>query len=69
MSVSAIRNLGFVACLVGAMAMLAGRYVHGAPSVLVSVGVGVIVFGWGLFAWSMLRRAAIARAALKDTRG
>lgn len=69
MTVDGIRNAGFIACLAGVIVMLTGRYLHGAPTVLVSVGVGVIVLGWGLFAWSMLRRAAMARAALKDTHG
>ena len=69
MTVVGMRNMGFVACLVGTIVMLTGRYVHGAPTVLASIGVGVIVLGWGLFAWSMLRRAARARAALRDTHG
>jgi hypothetical protein len=65
----AIRNAGFVACLVGVLVMLGGRFAHGAPAWLVSVGVGLIVLGWGLFAWSMVRRAAMARAVLKDSLG
>jgi hypothetical protein len=58
----ATRNAGFVACLVGAMAMITGRYTVGAPTWLVYVGVSAIVFGWGLFLLSMFRRAADARA-------
>jgi len=64
-----IRNSGFVACLVGVLVMVGGRFAHGAPAWLVSVGLGIVVFGWGLFAWSMVRRAATARAALKDSLG
>ena len=35
--------------------MVAGRFMHGVPSVLVYVGVSIIVFGWGLLALSMFR--------------
>ncbi len=63
------RNAGFVACLVGAMVMIAGRYAPGVPVWLTSVGVAVIVFGWGLFAWSMLKRAAFVRTHSIDVNG
>ena len=58
------RNAGFVACLVGALVMISGRYAAGAPSWLIYVGVSVIVFGWGLFLLSMIRRAADTRARM-----
>jgi hypothetical protein len=61
----ATRNAGFVACLAGALAMISGRYAAGAPSWLIYVGVSVIVFGWGLFLLSMVRRAADARARMR----
>ncbi len=51
-----IRNAGFVACLVGVLVMAGARFAHGVPPVFVSVGVGIIVLGWGLFALSALRR-------------
>jgi energy-coupling factor transporter transmembrane protein EcfT len=50
------RNAGFVACLIGVLAMLTGRFVAGAPVWLVYVGVSVIVFGWGLLALSIIKR-------------
>ncbi|HXU99629.1 MAG TPA: hypothetical protein VG166_03945 [Caulobacteraceae bacterium] len=56
------RNAGLVACLAGVLVMIAGRYLAGAPAWLVSVGVGIIVFGWGLFAYAFVRRIAMARA-------
>ena len=56
------RNLGLVACLVGVLVMVAGRYMAGAPIWLVSVGVGIVVFGWGLIAFAMWKRLAMARA-------
>ncbi len=60
----ATRNAGFIACLVGALVMISGRYAAGAPAWLVYVGVSTIVFGWGLFLLSMIRRAADARARI-----
>ena len=35
--------------------MVGGRFMHGAPSILIYVGVSIIVFGWGLLALSMFR--------------
>jgi hypothetical protein len=58
----AVRNAGFVASLIGALVMISGRYMAGAPSWLVYGGVSAIVFGWGMFFLSMWRRAADARA-------
>jgi len=49
------RNAGLVACLVGVLIMVAGRFMHGAPPVLIYIGVSVIVFGWGLLGLSMFR--------------
>ena len=49
------RNAGYVACLIGVLVMLTGRFVHGAPPLLIYVGVSVIVFGWGLLALSLFR--------------
>ncbi len=49
------RNAGLVACLIGVLVMVAGRFMHGVPTVLVYVGVSIIVFGWGLLALSMFR--------------
>lgn len=54
-------SLGYVCCLVGVMVMIAGRFMAGAPAWLTSVGVGVVVFGWGLLAYALTRRVAMAR--------
>ena len=56
------RNPGLVACLVGVLIMIAGRYMAGAPVWLVNVGVGVVVLGWGLIAFALWKRVAMARA-------
>jgi len=53
-------DAGFVACLIGALAMISGRFMAGAPVWLVYVGLSGIVFGWGLFALAASRRAARA---------
>jgi hypothetical protein len=60
--VNHIRNTGYVACLVGVLVMILGRFRPGAPSWLVYVGLAVIVFGWGFLVLSMVRAAADARA-------
>jgi hypothetical protein len=61
-SIRAIRNSGYVACLVGTLVMLLGRFRAGAPTWLVYVGLAVIVVGWGFLALSMVQAAADARA-------
>ena len=58
---SATRNAGYVACLIGTLVMIAGRFMAGAPVWLVYVGLAGIVFGWGLLGLSMVRAAAQAR--------
>lgn len=57
-----LKNIGFVVCLVGALAMIAGRYMPGAPRWLTYIGVSVIVFGWGVFAYALVQRAVYLRA-------
>jgi len=51
------RNAGYVACLIGTLLMVAGRFMAGAPVWLVFVGLSGIVFGWGLLGLSMVRAA------------
>ncbi len=55
-------NVGHIACLLGVLAMLAGRFTPGAPRWLIYVGVSGVVFGWGLFVLAWRRRAALTRA-------
>jgi hypothetical protein len=63
------RNAGYVACLVGAIVMIVGAKVAAAPVWLASVGVSIIVFGWGLFAFALVKRMAFARAHPGDREG
>jgi hypothetical protein len=56
-----VRNLGYVFCLVGVMTMISGRFMAGAPAWLTSLGVGIVVFGWGLLAFALTRRLAMVR--------
>ena len=56
------RNAGYVACLLGVLVMMSGRYATGAPAWLVYVGLPVILLGWGLLAYAVFKRAAYARA-------
>lgn len=55
------RNLGYVCCLVGVLVMIAGRFMAGAPIWLTSIGLGVVVFGWGLLFYAFARRMALVR--------
>ncbi len=55
---SPIRSAGLVACLVGVLVMLTGRFVAGAPVWLVWPGLAIIAAGWVLLALSAVRRPA-----------
>ena len=59
------RNLGLVACLIGALVMISGRYATWAPTWLVYVGVAAIAFGWALFGYTLYQRAVLARANVR----
>jgi hypothetical protein len=61
------RNAGYVACLVGTLVMIAGRFMAGAPVWLAYVGLSGILFGWGLLGLSMARAAAQARGRRDST--
>ena len=63
------KNAGLVACLVGVLVMFAAARHVWIPSSMAAVGVGVIVLGWGFFAWSILKNTALARARAKDENG
>jgi hypothetical protein len=56
-----LQNAGFVGCLVGVMVMLAGHYMRGSPHWLVYAGLVIILFGWALFAFAIMRRSAYVR--------
>lgn len=51
-----LRTTGLVCCLLGALVMIAARFGGRLPPAGVWVGLGVILFGWALFALSILRR-------------
>ncbi|HEY5072966.1 MAG TPA: hypothetical protein VII63_13165 [Caulobacteraceae bacterium] len=56
------RNLGFVACLAGVLILVFAKFVAGSPPLLLWAGLGVVLLGWGLFAWSVVQRIAWVRA-------
>jgi hypothetical protein len=58
----ALHNAGLVACLVGVLVMIWGRFAAGAPPLAVWAGVALIVVGWCLFGLAIARRAAWLRA-------
>jgi len=57
-----VQNAGYVACLIGVLIMLSGRFAAGAPSWLVFPGLAVILVGWALLAFAIFGRAAYMRA-------
>jgi VIT1/CCC1 family predicted Fe2+/Mn2+ transporter len=63
------RNAGFVACLIGALVLIASRFVGGWPAWGMWVGVAIILLGWALFVISVLRRADWVRAHPFDPNG
>lgn len=56
MSPRLFRMLGLIACLVGALTMIAARFGGRLPPVGVWVGLVIILSGWALFALSSLGR-------------
>ncbi len=52
----ALRNAGYVACLVGVVVMLLGRFRAGSPAWMIWVGLAVIAVGWAFLAFSTFRR-------------
>ena len=52
-----IRNLGFVACLIGALVMITARFTAILPHAAIWVGLVIVALGWALFALSIVRRA------------
>jgi uncharacterized membrane protein len=63
-----VQNAGYVACLIGVLVMLSGRFMAGAPSWLVFPGLAVILVGWALLAFAIFSRAAYMRAHPFDPR-
>jgi hypothetical protein len=57
-----IQNAGFAACAIGVVVMVAGHYVRGAPGWIVYAGLVIILAGWALFAFAIMRRTAYVRA-------
>ncbi|MBU4435208.1 MAG: hypothetical protein PSX79_17130 [bacterium] len=55
------RGIGFVACLIGAVLLIWGRTVAGAPQWAVIGGLLTIAAGWLLFAYVILRRTRYVR--------
>lgn len=56
------RGLGLLACLVGALLLIWGRSVQGAPVWAAWAGLVTIGVGWSLFAYVILRRTRYVRA-------
>ncbi len=63
-----LRTAGLVACLVGMLAMISGRFMPGAPAWLVYAGLSMILFGWGLFALAVLQRGGAAGRLARDVK-
>jgi ABC-type Fe3+-siderophore transport system permease subunit len=51
-----LRTLGLIACLIGALTMIAARFSGRLPPAGIWVGLSVILIGWALFALSTISR-------------
>ena len=58
LSARSIRNLGFVACLLGVLVMVLAKFTAMLPTWAVWAGLAIVALGWSLFALSIPRRAA-----------
>ena len=56
------RMAGLVGCLVGALLLIWGRQVAGAPAWAVPTGLVTIGAAWSLFAYVIIRRTRYVRA-------
>jgi hypothetical protein len=63
------RFAGFIACLLGVMILIVGRYKLGGPTWLLITGAGVVAVGWGLFVYALARRLMWVRAHPFDPNG
>ena len=55
------RGIGFLACLLGALLLIWGRVIVGAPDWAVALGLVTIAAGWLLFAYVIIRRTRYVR--------
>ncbi len=63
------RTAGFAACLIGAAMLIVARFrLNGEPWLLWG-GAGVVVAGWGLFIYTIIRRYLWVRAHPFDPNG
>ena len=63
------QTIGLIACLVGALMLIGGRYGPLAASWVVWVGAAIIAAGWILFTVVIFRRTAWVRAHPFDPSG
>jgi hypothetical protein len=57
-----LHNAGLLACLLGVILLVWGRFATGAPALAIWLGLGVILLGWALFAVAIARRIAGLKA-------
>ena len=63
------RFAGFIACLLGVMILIVGRYKLGGAPWLLWTGAGVVALGWALFVYALARRLMWVRAHPFDPNG
>jgi hypothetical protein len=57
----AARTAGFIACLVGVLILVVGRFRLGGAIWLLWTGIVVVGFGWSCFVYALFRRLTWAR--------
>jgi protein-S-isoprenylcysteine O-methyltransferase Ste14 len=55
------RFAGFIACLLGVLVLVLGRFRLGGPPWMLWTGVAIVGLGWALFIYAVVRRLAWIR--------
>ena len=65
----AARFVGMIACLVGVLILVLGRFRLGGAPLWLWSGAGIVALGWGLFIYALARRLLWVRAHPFDPNG
>jgi hypothetical protein len=63
------RGLGYGFCLIGVLCVGLGRFNPAAPSWMIAAGLVIVAAGWSTLAWSVFKRARLARSLSSKAKG